>query len=479
MRNTLRRWYKRMLCLALALCVGFSSCIVFAVSDETQSKIDQTEEEKAAAENEKAAAEEEQSNLSSAKEEMEQYLEQLSSQANSLNEQVALLEEELETKEAEVAAKEEEIAEAEAELEQQYADMKTRIQYMYESDQNTVLSYMLALLTGGITDMLNKVEYAASINEYDRDMLENYKASKEALDQQYAELQDEQEALELLKEETEEKQQQVATQQASTGSKISSYNSQLAALEEEITDIDELIEQKTALLNELIAQAEAEEAAARIAAAQSAASSMSGTVIVGDANISRETITLSDYEIMLLAVMIYCEAGNQGTEGQLAVGYVIMNRLRSSLYPSTLEAVLRQSKQFEPVSSGRFDLVLQAEQDDTITNIVTESCWSAARTVINGTSNVGDSLFFRTWAPVPSLITNLQNNNVPYWIIKDHVFYYYWTSYSTESSSSDSDSEEDETESDDSDSEEDDDSETGESADETEDGSGESSSEEE
>ncbi|MCD8097542.1 MAG: cell wall hydrolase [Lachnospiraceae bacterium] len=460
MRNTLRKWYRRMLCLTLALCVGLSSCVVFAVSEETQNKIDQTEEEKVAAEEEKAAAEEEQSSLNSAKEEMEQYLEQLTSQANSLNEQVALLEEELEVKEAEVAAKEAEVAQAEAELEEQYADMKTRIQYMYENGQNTVISYMLALLTGGITDMLNQVEYAVSINEYDRDMLENYKASKTALEQQYAELQDEQEALELLKTETEEKKQQVATQQASTGSKISSYNSQLAELEEEITDIDELIEQKTALLNELIAQAEAEEEAARIAAAQSAASSMSGTVIVGDANISRETITLSDYEILLLAAMIYCEAGGESAEGQLAVGYVIMNRRRSSLYPSTLEGVLRQSKQFEPVSSGRFDLVLQAEQDDTITNIVTESCWNAARTVINGTSNVGDSLFFRTWSPVPSLITNLQNNNVPYWIIGAHVFYYYWTSYSTSSSSSDSgDSGNDDSESEESDGDTDEDTE--------------------
>ena len=137
----------------------------------------------------------------------------------------------------------------------------------------------------------------------------------------------------------------------------------------------------------------------------------------------------------MLATIIYCEAGNQGTDGQLAVGYVIMNRIRSSRFPNTLEGVLRQSKQFEPVGSGRFDLVLKAEQDDDIPNIVTQSCWNAARAVVNGTSNVGESLFFRTWAPVPSLVTNLQNGGVPYWIIKDHIFYYYWTSYTTGSSS--------------------------------------------
>lgn len=122
-----------------------------------------------------------------------------------------------------------------------------------------------------------------------------------------------------------------------------------------------------------------------------------GNIQQADSGISGGSVSLSEYEIMMLATIIYCEAGNQGTDGQLAVGYVIMNRIRSSRFPNTLEGVLRQSKQFEPVGSGRFDLVLKAEQDDDIPNIVTQSCWNAARTVVNGTSNVGESLFFRTW----------------------------------------------------------------------------------
>lgn len=196
--------------------------------------------------------------------------------------------------------------------------------------------------------------------------------------------------------------------------------------------MEELIAEKTKILNQLIKKAEEEERQARIAAAQQAAASMGGgSITAGDSQISHHAVGLSDYELMLLATMIYCEAGNQGWEGQTAVGYVIMNRVRSSLYPNSLEAVLRQSKQFEPAGSGRFDLVLKAEQDPDIPNIVTESCWNAAKAVINGTSNVGDSLFFRTWAPVPSLIENLKSGGVPYWIIKDHIFYYYWTSYTT------------------------------------------------
>ena len=318
---------------------------------------------------------------------------------------------------------------------------------MYENGGNNLFTYLAALVTGGISDMLNQVEYAESINDYDRQRLEEYKTSKATLEQQQADLADEQEALELLKTETEDKKKQVAQQQAATGSRISEYNSLISDLEGKIGDMDELIQEKTKILNELIAQAEEEERQARIQAAQNAASSMENvTIIAGDAQISDHQISLSDYELLMLATIIYCEAGNQSYEGQLAVGYVIMNRVRSSLYPSTLEGVLRQSKQFEPVGSGRFDLVLQAEQDDDIPDIVTQSCWNAAREVVNGSSNVGESLFFRTWAPVPSLITNLQNGGVPYWIIQDHIFYYYWTSYSTSTSTPSEDTEEEQEE---------------------------------
>lgn len=415
----------------LVLCIGSSACIALAVSKETQDKIDQVEKEKDEAEQQKKETEQEKKQLHNAKEDMESYLEELNRQSKSLNEQISILDGNIETKEAEVAEKEEEIAQAQADLDKQYADMKKRIQYMYENSQSSVMTYVTAALTNGISDMLNQVEYASNINRYDRNMLENYKESKANLETQYAELEDEQEALELLKEETEKKKEQVAAQQKATGSKISEYNDLISKLAGELGSVEELIAEKTKILNQLIKKAEEEERQAKIAAAKNAASSMTGVnIIAGDAGISTGSLSLSEYEIMLLATMIYCEAGNQGTEGQLAVGYVIMNRVRSSLYPNSLEAVLRQSKQFEPAGSGRFDLVLQAEQDDDIPNIVTQSCWNAARTVVNGTSNVGESLFFRTWAPVPQLITNLENGGVPYWIIKDHVFYYYWTSYS-------------------------------------------------
>lgn len=433
MMKKVQKFTKRILCLLLALCVGSSAFQTLAVSQETQEQIDKVKQEKEAAEEQKKEAEQEKNQINNKKTETEYYLKNLNAQSKSLSEQISILDGDISQKEVEITEKKAQVAQAQQELEQQYADMKKRIQYMYENGQNTMITYLTAALTGGISDMLNQVEYASNISSYDRDMLENFKSARNSLEQQQAELEDEQEALALLKEETEKKKQQVASQQEAAGSKLSEFDKLLAQMTGDLTNMDALIQEKTALLNQLIKKAEEEERQARIQAAQNAASSMDGvTIIAGNAQISGHHITLSDYEMLLLATMIYCEAGNQGMEGQLAVGYVIMNRVRSALYPNSLEAVLRQSKQFEPAGSGRFDLVLRAEQDDDIPDIVTQSCWDAAATVVNGTSNVGESLFFRTWAPVPQLITNLQNGGVPYWIIKDHIFYYYWTSYSKE-----------------------------------------------
>jgi len=62
----------------------------------------------------------------------------------------------------------------------------------------------------------------------------------------------------------------------------------------------------------------------------------------------------TDDELYLMAAVIYCEAGNQPYEGQLAVGNVVMNRLKSSSYPNTLEEVVYQPYQFSVVNSQKF-----------------------------------------------------------------------------------------------------------------------------
>ncbi|HHP51180.1 MAG TPA: spore cortex-lytic protein [Moorella mulderi] len=62
-------------------------------------------------------------------------------------------------------------------------------------------------------------------------------------------------------------------------------------------------------------------------------------------------VALGD-EVNLLARLIAAEAGSEPYEGQVAVGAVVLNRVRSPLFPSTISAVIYEPWAFESVSNG-------------------------------------------------------------------------------------------------------------------------------
>ncbi|NLL77630.1 MAG: SH3 domain-containing protein [Clostridiales bacterium] len=89
----------------------------------------------------------------------------------------------------------------------------------------------------------------------------------------------------------------------------------------------------------------------------------------------------------LLAALIYCEAGNQGYEGHLAVGAVVMNRVRSGAYPNSITGVIYASGQFTPALNGKVAKVYAGN--------IPESCIKAAQDAIGGSTNVGTATHFR------------------------------------------------------------------------------------
>lgn len=92
-------------------------------------------------------------------------------------------------------------------------------------------------------------------------------------------------------------------------------------------------------------------------------------------------------DLKLMASIIFCEAGNQSYEGQVAVGAVVMNRVRSSQYPGTIQEVLYQSGQFGPAGTGWLDQVLSTEG-------YTDSAMQAAKDALAGANPIGDCLYF-------------------------------------------------------------------------------------
>lgn len=349
-------------------------------------------------------------NLESAKSKLQTYLDNLNSQLMELSSQLEDLANQITVKEEEITTTKQELEEAKNKEEKQYEDMKTRIKFMYENGNSAYLQ--LFLESESISDALNKAEYIIKIYDYDRDLLEQFKDTKEEIATKEVLLEEEQNELVALQGEVETKQQKVGEIIASTSTKISNYASEIATTEQKAKEYEaKLSEQNNKLENLKKLQAEQKAAAEKAAKdkaekekAEKEAAAKGQTPPTTTTDTKPETpYTNSSGDLAMLAAIIQCEAGGESTEGKLAVGSVVMNRVRSSLYPNTIVGVIYQSGQFTPVASGRFALVLAQGPSS--------SCVSAAQQVLDGYS-AGSWLQFRT---VNSMIDGT--------VIGNHVFF--------------------------------------------------------
>ena len=146
-----------------------------------------------------------------------------------------------------------------------------------------------------------------------------------------------------------------------------------------VTDIQEdAVDQTKAAAEE--AKRLAEEKAAQEAAAQAEKEAQAQ---------ASSAVNASASEQELLAALIFCEAGNQPYDGQVAVGAVVMNRVRSGSFPDTITDVIYQSGQFTPAMTGWLDSVLASDG-------YTDSAMQAAADALAGSNPIGDCLYFST-----------------------------------------------------------------------------------
>jgi N-acetylmuramoyl-L-alanine amidase len=68
----------------------------------------------------------------------------------------------------------------------------------------------------------------------------------------------------------------------------------------------------------------------------------------------------SDADVQLLAKLIYGEARGESYVGQVAVGAVVMNRIKSASFPNTMSGVIYQSYAFTAVADGQINLTPDA-----------------------------------------------------------------------------------------------------------------------
>lgn len=142
------------------------------------------------------------------------------------------------------------------------------------------------------------------------------------------------------------------------------------------------------------AREEAERIAAEEAARKAAEEEEKKAQAIAGAGVSyNPTMQVSDDELWLLACIIDWEAGNESYEGKLAVANVVLNRVRSGKWGSSITSVIYAPRQFSGVTDGNGNT--SAAFAARMEKGPRQSCIEAAMEALSGVNNVGGYTSFR------------------------------------------------------------------------------------
>lgn len=101
-----------------------------------------------------------------------------------------------------------------------------------------------------------------------------------------------------------------------------------------------------------------------------------------DAGAKNPPVVNTDSDLELMARVIYAEARGEPYEGQVAVGAVILNRVKSDRFPNTIREVIYAPNQFTSVTNGQ------------VNNKPDESAYRAARDAMAGKDPSRGAFYF-------------------------------------------------------------------------------------
>ncbi len=362
--------------LILVLLVGnfpLTAATTAYATEATRKKLQEAQDAKKETESELGETKEELENLNEEKDSLQGQLNTLNAELKEVSDNLAQLEQQIEDKEEQIEITQAELADAKETEAWQYECMKKRIQFIYESQDYVMMEMLFASADFG--EFLNRSDYIEQLSAYDKKKLEEYTQTKELIAAAEAQLQQEKQDLDDYKAQVEVEKSRVSGLVRQTSTNIEGKSNEISQAEAEALAYEEKLKEQEQNIADLQAQLAEEIRLSRLAAQSSWR------------NISE--VSFAEGDRYLLANLIYCEAGGESYEGQLAVGSVVINRVLSSVYPDTVVGVIYQNKQFSPVASGRLAAALAEGK-------ATESCYRAADEAMQGITNVGNCVYFRT-----------------------------------------------------------------------------------
>ncbi|MBS6194029.1 MAG: hypothetical protein KH828_00430 [Clostridiales bacterium] len=225
-----------------------------AKQQENQSSLDKTREKIEELEAEKG--------------ESESYLQELNVQLTDLKNSLEQLQRDYDAKQEELTQLQAELEAAKADEAEQYEAMKLRIQYMYENSADNYASMLFR--SESVAEFLNQAENISKMAEYDRNMLQVYRETKEEIETKEQEVAQEKDEIAAVREESADKQAAVEELVQATYNQIREYQEDIQNQESAESQLLNQISAQEEAINGLLRQAKEEEAAARLAAQKAA-----------------------------------------------------------------------------------------------------------------------------------------------------------------------------------------------------------------
>lgn len=295
--------------------------------------------------------------------ELKSELSDLEKELKALDKELNQILSQIKTTKSELKKVREELAIAKGQEQVQYESMMTRIKYMYENGSTTMLEMLLS--SKCMAEFVSKAEYFSAITDYDRELLKEYNENREAIAANEAKLVESQKYLNSLQKDLSSKEKALDSKITETSAELTAYTAKIKKAKDEAKK----------------AEAEANKVVKPVKPQKDPVFHKAPAATNGSA------VSYTEEDVILLAAIIECEAGYQNYDALLAVGAVVVNRMKHRNYPDTVYGVIYQSGQFPPATNGKMDKILNRGTKDL--------CETAARDALNGKTNVEDCISFR------------------------------------------------------------------------------------
>lgn len=363
-------------------------------AQDARDSIEQLKEQKQEAE----------SNVSELKDksaELRNEIEGYSGRLNALDDEIEKAESAMSEVSAQIVELNSELDDIRKRKEERQQKLKKRIKNVYEKGGSSGMLKNI-LEAGSFKSMLTRYEYVDAMIRYDRLKIAECAALEEELNAKVAEVEAREQELNAYQEDLDGKYTELETLSDEVKGQLDSTNSSINAETGKLKDYDSKLKDLDATMKSLESQT---------AAAQAKLAQQIAERLAMKKEDTSGSYAASASELEWLAATIQAEADGESYTGKLAVGSVIMNRVKSSAFPNDVRGVITQSMQFASYRSGKVELIIAKGPNST--------CINAAQEVLNG-ARVGDYLFFMTkyYADYYGISE--------YEMIGNHAFFYRW-----------------------------------------------------